>query len=147
MMAWRRPGDKPLSEPMLAEVTDEYMRHSASMSVEMVSQLMHIAFLEWSMYISIIEQMITYLSCSTSAHYLCNYKRTISIRYIRRVFTKTSSIFHLFAVVDKNGLSKWSSTHQLSMWLYTDCTWEITQGLESQYKVGALSTYRILLWR
>ena len=32
MMAWRRPGDKPLSEPMLAQVTDAYMRQSASMS-------------------------------------------------------------------------------------------------------------------
>ena len=29
IMAWRRPGDKPLSEPM---ITDAYMRHSASMS-------------------------------------------------------------------------------------------------------------------
>ena len=27
MMAWRRPGDKPLSEPMMAR-----LRHSASMS-------------------------------------------------------------------------------------------------------------------
>ena len=29
IMAWRRPGDKPLSEPMLVS---SYMRHSASMS-------------------------------------------------------------------------------------------------------------------
>ena len=27
MMAWRRPGDKPLSEPMLTQFTDTYMRH------------------------------------------------------------------------------------------------------------------------
>ena len=26
-MAWRRPGDKPLSEPMLTQFTDAYMRH------------------------------------------------------------------------------------------------------------------------
>ena len=32
MMAWRRPGDKPLSEPMMGLLTDAYMRHSASMS-------------------------------------------------------------------------------------------------------------------
>ena len=32
MMAWRRPGDKPLSEPMLVWFTDSYMRPSASMS-------------------------------------------------------------------------------------------------------------------
>ena len=32
IMAWRRPGDKPLSEPMLGMITDAYMRHSASMS-------------------------------------------------------------------------------------------------------------------
>ena len=30
--ACRRPGDKPLSETMIALVTDAYMRHSASMS-------------------------------------------------------------------------------------------------------------------
>ena len=27
IMAWRRPGDKPLSEPMLIQFTDAYMRH------------------------------------------------------------------------------------------------------------------------
>ena len=30
-MAWRRPGDKPLSETMF-EFTNAYVRHSASMS-------------------------------------------------------------------------------------------------------------------
>ena len=30
IMAWRRPGDKPLSEPMMVKFTDAYMRHSAS---------------------------------------------------------------------------------------------------------------------
>ena len=30
IMAWRRPGDKPLSEPMMVSSTDAYMRHSAS---------------------------------------------------------------------------------------------------------------------
>ena len=33
IMAWRRPGDKPLSEPMMASFTGTYMRHSASMSI------------------------------------------------------------------------------------------------------------------
>ena len=32
IMAWRRPGDKPLSEPMMTQFNDAYMRHSASMS-------------------------------------------------------------------------------------------------------------------
>ena len=27
ILAWRRPGDKPLSEPMLTRFTDAYMRH------------------------------------------------------------------------------------------------------------------------
>ena len=27
IMAWRQPGDKPLSEPMLSQFTDAYMRH------------------------------------------------------------------------------------------------------------------------
>ena len=32
IMAWRRTGDKPLSEPMMAQFNDAYMRHSAWMS-------------------------------------------------------------------------------------------------------------------
>ena len=32
IMAWRRPGDKPLSDLVMAYYTDAYMRHSASMS-------------------------------------------------------------------------------------------------------------------
>ena len=32
VMAYCRSGDKPLSEPMMALITDAYMRHSASMS-------------------------------------------------------------------------------------------------------------------
>ena len=32
IMAWRRTGDKPLSEPMMTQSNDAYMRHSASMS-------------------------------------------------------------------------------------------------------------------
>ena len=31
IMAWRRPGDKPLSEPMVAQFFDAYMDHAASM--------------------------------------------------------------------------------------------------------------------
>ena len=31
-MAWCRPGNKPLSEPLMVEFTDVYMRHSASVS-------------------------------------------------------------------------------------------------------------------
>ena len=31
IMAWRRSGDKPLSEPMMVYLNDAYMRHSASM--------------------------------------------------------------------------------------------------------------------
>ena len=31
IMAWRRPGDKSLSEPTMVKFTDAYMRHSASM--------------------------------------------------------------------------------------------------------------------
>ena len=32
IMAWRRIGDKPLSEAMLVCFTDPYMRHSDAMS-------------------------------------------------------------------------------------------------------------------
>ena len=31
IMAWRRTGDKPLSEPMMTQFNDAYMRHPASM--------------------------------------------------------------------------------------------------------------------
>ena len=31
-MAWRQTGDKPLSEPMMTQFNDAYMRHWASMS-------------------------------------------------------------------------------------------------------------------
>ena len=31
IMAWRRPGDKPLSEPMMAHFIDAYMRHQSSL--------------------------------------------------------------------------------------------------------------------
>ena len=32
IMAWRQTGDKPLSEPMMTQFNDAYMRRSASMS-------------------------------------------------------------------------------------------------------------------
>ena len=32
IMAWRWPGDKPLSEPMMVKISDAYLHHSASMS-------------------------------------------------------------------------------------------------------------------
>ena len=32
ILAWRRTGDKPLSEPMMTQFNDAYMRHSALMS-------------------------------------------------------------------------------------------------------------------
>ena len=32
IMAWRPPGNKPLSEPMMTKFNDAYMRHSASVS-------------------------------------------------------------------------------------------------------------------
>ena len=32
VMAWRRPGDKPLPEPMLTQFTDAYMQHKGEMS-------------------------------------------------------------------------------------------------------------------
>ena len=32
VMAWRRKGDKPLTEPMMTQSIDAYMRHSGEMS-------------------------------------------------------------------------------------------------------------------
>ena len=34
IMAWRRTGDNPLSEPRMSLFTDAYMRHSALMSLK-----------------------------------------------------------------------------------------------------------------
>ena len=34
IMAWRRPGDKPLSGPMRARFTEAYMRHYGEMSTK-----------------------------------------------------------------------------------------------------------------
>ena len=36
IMAWPRTGDKPLSEPMMTQFNDAYMRHSASMRQDAV---------------------------------------------------------------------------------------------------------------
>ena len=36
IMAWRRTGDKPLSEPMVTKFADTYIRHSASMSLYVI---------------------------------------------------------------------------------------------------------------
>ena len=32
IIAWRQPSENPLSQPMMAQFIDTYMRHSASMS-------------------------------------------------------------------------------------------------------------------
>ena len=37
IMAWRLRGDKPLSEPVWADVTDAHIRHSASMSEQWIN--------------------------------------------------------------------------------------------------------------
>ena len=37
IIVWRRPGDKPLSEPMMAYVIDAYTRHPTSMSHSLCS--------------------------------------------------------------------------------------------------------------
>ena len=39
IMAGRRPGDKPLSEAMMAKFTHPYMRHSASLSKQLSTSL------------------------------------------------------------------------------------------------------------
>ena len=38
-MAQRRIGNKPLSEPLLAQFTDAYMRHSGEMSLSSVNHI------------------------------------------------------------------------------------------------------------
>ena len=38
IMAWRRPGDKPLFGPMMVYLADAYMRHSALMSCSVANQ-------------------------------------------------------------------------------------------------------------
>ena len=36
IMDWRRPGDKPLSEPMLTQSNDAYMRHKGKMNRDLI---------------------------------------------------------------------------------------------------------------
>ena len=36
IMAWRQTGDKPLSEPMMTQFNDAYMRHTASVNSSMI---------------------------------------------------------------------------------------------------------------
>ena len=46
-MAWRWPGNKPLSEPIMVWFTDAYVRHSASVSYSAVG----VPFFGVSMYV------------------------------------------------------------------------------------------------
>ena len=39
MMAWHRPGDKPLSEPVMVTLIDAHMRHSASISYRLYGHM------------------------------------------------------------------------------------------------------------
>ena len=39
IMAWRRTGDRPLSEPMMTQFNNAYMHHSASMSLYEISNV------------------------------------------------------------------------------------------------------------
>ena len=39
-MTWHRPGDKPLSEPIVVYFIDAYMRHSASMCQVTISKFL-----------------------------------------------------------------------------------------------------------
>ena len=44
IMAWRRTGDKPLSEPMMTQFNDAYMRHSTSMSEKPTLSSTHLGY-------------------------------------------------------------------------------------------------------
>ena len=55
IMAWRRPGDKPLSEPMLTQFTDAYMQHYGDMSfrdwlvlLQDTTELIHYSDITWA---------------------------------------------------------------------------------------------------
>ena len=48
IIAWCRPGDKPLSGPMMVKFIDAYMRHWSSMS-SLNSTLSHELNSKWSM--------------------------------------------------------------------------------------------------
>ena len=58
-MAWCRTGDKPLSETMMTQFNDAYMRHSASMS--WYRPLIYI-FNDWSYRVSYVKHGGLYLS-------------------------------------------------------------------------------------
>ena len=53
VMAWRRTGDKPLSEAMMTQFTDAYMRHQGEMSFKKILSLsyrmLYFRIVEWRM--------------------------------------------------------------------------------------------------
>ena len=40
VIAWHRPGDKPLPEPMMAQLTDAYIPHLGEMSLEFLIRIL-----------------------------------------------------------------------------------------------------------
>ena len=53
IMAWHRPGDKPLSEPMMGKFGDAYMRLSAAMSLNKSLNLQYWSFTRLTWYNSL----------------------------------------------------------------------------------------------
>ena len=95
-MTWRRPGDKPLTEPMMACFVDAYMRHSASMSYWQFSVLTVIMLYVCMLHRSHLEEIFV--------------KGCLEISYgaaIDETFVKMTCPFHcmyLFQVVIIMGL-------------------------------------------
>ena len=62
-MVWRQTGDKPLSEPIMAQFTDPYMHHSASVSIfhaiassAYQKKVKHFYFLENSTALALVQE-------------------------------------------------------------------------------------------
>ena len=55
IMVWCRPGDKPLSEPMMVNLLDAYMHHSASVSQRMEANTKWPPFRWWYFQMYLIE--------------------------------------------------------------------------------------------
>ena len=102
MMAWRRPGDKPLSETMLAYVTDAYTGRSASVNERvklgnetMVNSACFITFAQnnqsWSHLLLEIPQL---LGRTLNLLVSCLVSSLICALYIKRITFKFPSFGH-----------------------------------------------------
>ena len=82
IMAWRRPGDKPLSEPMLTQFIDAYKWHQGEMSWLIIPWCriyasVSVCCCSWWVWSLILSLQVTTLAPGQSRGYTCAIKATL----------------------------------------------------------------------